>query len=271
MRKALFFLVFIGQLLVLPSLLSAEADEGFPGRTKYPDVSFYEKEQLLADFDKVVIVDARSSYEFSTIRIVGAVNIPVASKQFEALLAELRATTIKPIVFYCNGRSCLKSYHAVNKARNAKIENTYAYDAGIFEWAKAYPDHAVLLGKSPVDPNDIIPKAAFQSRCLDPEAFTDLLYNMDAKSLVVDVRDKYQRGHSIGYYPGKERWASLDNQEKLIKYINKAKQEKRTLFIYDEVGKQIRWIQYALEKADLKDYYFMQKGARNYHKVMIER
>ena len=67
------------------SSFAFSANEGFPGREKYPNVKFIE----LADLYKtkargeVVIVDARSNYEFETLRIKGAINIPVASKSFE--------------------------------------------------------------------------------------------------------------------------------------------------------------------------------------------
>jgi rhodanese-related sulfurtransferase len=249
---------------------SASANESFPGRAKYPDVPVYEKAQLKQDLDKVVIVDTRSSYEFSTLRITGAINIPVASKKFEEKIAEVRSKTDKPIVFYCNGRTCMKSYLSVEKSRKVGVKNTFAYDAGVFEWAKANPDKAMLLGKSPIQPSDIIPKSAFNARCLEPEMFSNKLYEMGKDSMVVDVRDKYQRGYSIGFFPGNERWASLDSPEKLMKYIEKAKAEGRTLFIYDEVGKQARWVQYALQQANLQDYYFMEKGARNYQKVLLD-
>jgi hypothetical protein len=37
------------------------------------------------------------------------------------------------------------------------------------------------------------------------------------------------------------------------------------LFIYDEVGKQVRWLQYTIEELGLKNYYFMDKGAKAYY------
>jgi rhodanese-related sulfurtransferase len=73
----------------------------------------------------------------------------------------------------------------------------------------------------------------------------------------------------VGFYPGIERWASLDQQQKLQKYVQKAIKQKRTLLIYDEVGKQVRWLQYALEKAGAKNYYFMHKGAKGYYKELL--
>jgi rhodanese-related sulfurtransferase len=261
MHELLIFFALVVQLSLFPSYLSA--NEGFPGRAEYPEVTVYDMKKLQKNIDQVVIVDTRSSYEYSTLNIKGAVNIPVAAKNFEERLAKLRCQTNKPIVFYCIGRTCYKSYHAVKKASKAKIDNTYAYDAGVLEWAQANPDRAVLLGKSPMNPKDIIPKSAFKSRCLEPELFSNKIYDMGSQSLVIDVRDKYQRGSSASYFPGKERWASLDTPEKLMKYIDRAKQENRTLFIYDEVGKQARWVQYALQDANFDNYFFMEKGARN--------
>lgn len=256
--------------LLLVSLLSvAQANTEFPGRAKYPAVPVMEKTTLKDKFGQVTIVDTRSSLEFETLRVKGAVNIPVASKTFVEQLKALRATHSNPIVFYCNGRTCYKSYRAVELGQKAKIKELYAYDAGMFEWAKSYPSHAVLLGESPIKPHDIISGGKFKQRLLQPSAFSDKAYGMGSKSLVLDIRDKYQRG-AAGFFPGKERWVSLDQKAKLQEYIEQAKQENKTLFIYDDVGKQVRWVQYALEKANVKDYYFMDKGAKAYYTEMMK-
>ena len=114
------------------STFALSADEGFPGREKYPDVSYIE----LADLfnrkarNEIVIVDARSNYEFETLRIKGAVNIPVASKNFEIEVQKLRKKTDKPIVFYCNGHRCMKSYIAAKKCMDVDIKDVIAFDAG---------------------------------------------------------------------------------------------------------------------------------------------
>ena len=60
-----------------------------------------------------------------------------------------------------------------------------------------------------------------------------------------------------------------DDRAKLNAYIKQAKEENRALFIYDEVGKQVRWLQYALEKENIKNYYFMATGAKGYYKQMM--
>ena len=253
----------------LLSPLAFAADEGFPGRAKYPEIKVYSKEQLKQNLDKVVVIDARSSLEYETLRIKGARNIPVAKKDLfvEQVLA-LRNETDLPIVFYCNGRSCMKSYIASRKAEAAGVKQVFAYDAGMFEWAQAYPDHAVLLGKSPINPADIISKSAFKKRLLKPDDFSSRAYDMGQASLILDVRDKFQRG-ATGFFVNKERWASLDDQAKLKQYLKKAAAEKKTLFIYDEVGKQVRWLQYTLVQENVHDYYFMQNGAKGFYKTLM--
>ena len=243
--------------------LQAKANE-FPGRDKYPDLPFMELSDLFAKLKDVTVVDARSTLEFQTLRIKGAVNIPVAGKSFEAEVIKLRESSSKPIVFYCNGRRCMKSFLAVKKSLAAGVKDVYAYDAGIFEWSVAHPGTAILLGQSPVNVDHLISKKNFKKRLLNPDTFSVKAMDMGKDSMVIDVRDKYQRA-GIGFYPGKERWASLDNEKKLDGYLARAKKNNKTLFIYDEVGKQVRWLQYLLEKKGFKDYYFMEKGAKAFY------
>jgi rhodanese-related sulfurtransferase len=246
------------------------AQEDFPGREKYPDVPFMEIDDLYNKKNRgeVLIVDARSNYEFETLRIKGSVNIPVANDTFEEEVRKLRLKTDKTLVFYCNGHRCMKSYIAAKRCMQADIANVAAFDAGIFDWTKKYPKEAILLGSSPVNPDKLIATKQFKSRLLDPDTFST--YIMDTNNrIVIDVRDKFQRA-GIGFYPGIERWAALDDRKKLQQYIEKAKQENKTLFIYDEVGSQVRWLQYALEKAGVQNYYFMDKGARAYYDMIAK-
>ena len=247
-------------LTISTAVVSANSE--FPGRQEFPKIPVYEIAELNDRFNDVMIVDTRSHYEYDTLRIKGSVNIPVAEKSFEDEVAKLRARTDKPIVFYCNGRTCFKSYIAVKKAEEVGVQHTYAFDAGVFEWVTQHPDKAALLGKSPVNLNNLIASNKFNARLLDPDTFSEKA--MGGTAIVLDIRDKYQRA-GIGFFPGKERWASLDDKEKLQKYLKKAKDSNKTLFIYDEVGKQVRWLQYALEELGIKDYYFMDKGAHAYY------
>ena len=260
MRKVIFALLMLSGI----NHFAAAADKDFPGRKEFPKIPVMEMSDLHGKLNDVVIVDTRSHYEFDTLRIKDSFNIPVAEENFEQDLAKLRAQTVKPIVFYCNGRTCYKSYIAVKKAQEAGIQNTVAFDAGIFEWVNTYPSQGVLLGKSPVNLKSLIAVNKFKSRLLDPDTFSEKATDMGSNSMVLDVRDKFQRA-GIGFFPGKERWVSLDDKEKLAKYLKKAKETNKTLFIYDEVGKQVQWLQYALEEVGIKDYYFMHNGAKAYY------
>ena len=258
--------LWLGAVLLLPALWAHAADE-FPGREIYTDVPVLSLEELRERLNDVVVVDVRSQYEYETLRIKGAQNIPVAGHGFGEGVEALRATTDKPIVFYCNGRTCYKSYQAVRKAGVAKVGNCYAYDAGIFDWAKAYPDQAVLLGKTPISPDRLIDKERFQSHLLEPEAFAEKVH---AGAVVLDVRDRFQRA-ATGLFTLKEHRVGLDETDKLDKYIEKAKAQGKPLLIYDEVGKQVRWFQYYLEERDVPEYYFMKGGAKAFFEVLERR
>lgn len=267
MKRITLALLVVFNTFFISSLMAADGE--FPGRAKYPEIPVIEKSQLLKQMQDVIIIDTRSALEFKTLRIKGAKNIPVSSKTFVDTVKELRKITPKPIVFYCNGRTCMKSYIASKKCMQAKIKDVSAYDAGMFEWAQAYPNEAELFGVSPVRQSDIIPSDKFKARLLPPEKFGYNIFNTGSRNVVLDVRDKYQRG-AAGFFPGKESWISLNKEEELRNFIHKAKNEKKTLYIYDEVGKQVRWLQYALESANMKDYYFMQKGAKAYYASMMK-
>lgn len=50
--------------------------------------------------------------------------------------------------------------------------------------------------------------------------------------------------------------------DQLIKnIIQKGKFQDQTLLIFDQVGKQVRWLMYQLEAAGYADYYFLSEGA----------
>jgi len=144
-------------LLLMPLLVAAGTSE-FPGRKIYPNVSVITLEQLKARRHEVQVVDVRSAYEYQTLHITGAINIPVSGEHFAGQMANLRAEHVKDIVVYCNGKTCMKSYTAAKKYAEANISNVYAYDAGIMDWAKAYPEAAELLGETLDNPSKLISK-----------------------------------------------------------------------------------------------------------------
>ncbi len=248
-------------LLLLPLLLipgaSLLANDDFPLRTEYPKVKVIELDALHDKRLDVVIFDVRSIYEYDTIHIKGSRHLAISSKTFVDTLQKLRKTEKRPLIFYCNGHTCKKSYKAATKALSGNIDNLYAYDAGIFDWAKAYPKETVLLNNGPAYPEKMITKATFKAHLMEPGEFA---LRVGHNAITLDIRDRMQVVGSR-LFPTRQRSVPLDN-DKLKVYIDKAINQKKTLLIYDAVGKQVRWLQYYLESAGLRDYYFMKGGVR---------
>ncbi len=59
----------------------------------------------------------------------------------------------------------------------------------------------------------------------------------------------------------KVRTASFDLLQKVI--LKNKKYRSQTLLIFDQVGKQVRWLMYNLELAGIKNYYFLRGGANS--------
>jgi predicted sulfurtransferase len=232
-------------------------------------VPYIELDEAYQRRQQLVFVDVRSGYEYQTLRIKGALHISLSDKDFVEKMNRLRAQQAgKAIVVYCNGKTCMKSYKAVTKCRLHNIANVIAYDAGIMDWAKKYPAQAVLLGKSPINPNNLISKARFKKHLLDPEKFEEQVAT--SNSLVLDVRDQFQR-EGIGIFAGKEQRAPLDNQQLIDKYLDQARRENRSLLVYDAAGKQVHWLMYQIEEKGIKSFYFMDGGAHAYFKKLRQQ
>jgi rhodanese-related sulfurtransferase len=254
-------------LVLLGFFLPAAADE-FPHRTNYPDLETISTDQLAARLSSVHVVDVRSRYEFDTIHISGAHNIPVASASFTQELKQLQAGNNKPIVTYCNGHTCEKSYKAARKATENGVKNILVYDAGIFEFAKKQGDKAALLGRSPVNAADLISKDKLNAHMLTPEKFQKQADRADIQ--VLDVRSRLQRS-GAGLFVFNERHADMEDRQKMAEMIDRAKREKKTVLAYDQVGKQVQWLQYEFERRGLKNYFFMKGGAEAYLELLARQ
>jgi rhodanese-related sulfurtransferase len=254
-------ITFLCYSALLVPLMALAQTGNYPGRITYPSVMVLETEQLNAQFDDVIIVDVRSNYEYDTLHINNAVNIPLNDAGFTREVEALQAGS-RPIVFYCNGHSCYKSYKACTQASNAGINNVYAYDSGVFDWARAYPDRATLLGKTPVSTSRLISKADLGKKLLTPGEFSARISN---KAVILDIRDAKQRG-LVELFPYRQQNISLDDTKKLDRFLNGIKSSGKTLLVYDEAGKQVRWFQYYLVEKGISDYYFMNGGVKQFFK-----
>lgn len=243
----------LGWLSASATVLAATDD--FPLRASFPDVKVISTAGLHAQLDQVVVVDVRSQLEFDVIHIAGAVHAPVAMVTFGAELGAIRGEfPDKPIVFYCNGHTCPKSYKAARVGHQLGFGRLFAYDAGIFDWSRAYPEHAALLGKTPVEERRLLSEQAFQSRLLDVDEFKERAAG--GNYLVVDVREPMLRegepviDGSLNIYGAR-----------LLQLMQQGRMPRRPLLIYDAVGRVVRWLQYYLEEHDYTDFHFLRDGA----------
>jgi rhodanese-related sulfurtransferase len=266
--KTLVSFIVAGVLLVLAPLSLAAIqpldkgrdDPTYPHRAKYPDTPVIDTAELTKKLGEVAVVDVRSELEYNTLRVKGSTNISVDDPRFNEKVQALRQQTNKPLVFYCNGKTCAKSYKAARRAiQSAKLDQCFVYDPGIFEWARNNPNNTELLGKGPIKVESLIEKAKLEQHMLKPK---DFLVRVDQGAMVLDVRDLAQR--DVALFPFKEKRVSLSQPKALDAVIEQAKREKKTLLVYDKAGHQVRWLQYHLEEAGLKDYYFMKGGEAAY-------
>jgi rhodanese-related sulfurtransferase len=237
---------------------ASEDASAFPLRAAYPDVPFISMEDLAAEYDDVIIVDVRSNFEYDVVSIAKAVHIPIALESFLFDLENLRAKdSFKKFVFYCNGTTCPKSYDAVQRAQENGFKQCYVYDTGIFEWIKAYPERGVLMGETPVPQEKIISEERFQAKMIDDfDVF--LLKAREENSLAIDIRDPIQRDviPDIPFL----RNIPLD---RLLPLLKAGELKDKRLLLHDNVGKQVRWLQYYLEHYGYEQYFFLEKGAIN--------
>ncbi|PLX50271.1 MAG: sulfurtransferase [Desulfobulbaceae bacterium] len=249
----------LSTLLLLLTALPLYAAE-FPGRDKYPGAQTISSEELhqLFKAGEAVLVDVRSTMEYSVIHPVGALHIDLSSVRFENEAQELAAKHPgKKLAFYCNGVTCMKSYEAYTRASEAGIINTLAYDAGTPDWAIKFPADTLLLGQPITDPNkQLISRDAFAARNISFDEFKQAA--ADAGSMVIDIRDHVQRSHNLPEVGG-VRHIPLDNF--IPNFVERKVNQDKKLLIFDQVGRQTRWLQYYLEASGYRNYAFLKGGA----------
>lgn len=251
--------VFISIFLILISSSFCLAED-FPYRKDYSNVKIVDLEDLKAGYDNgtYIVVDVRSKIEFDTIHVKGAVHDSLSDKDFIDRLQSIVAQNPgKKIAVYCNGITCTKSYLAAQKAQEAGMENIYAFDAGIPAWANAYPSETRLVGKTITDPaKQLIPKSEFKKLLLDFDQFKKMAESPNA--VVIDARDPIQRTHKL---PGFEDAMPVPLDKLISNIINHERMKDKRLLIFDQVGKQVRWLMYHLVDKGYTDYYFLDGGA----------
>ena len=250
--------------LISGSLAFAANAEDFPHRKFYPELSakLIEINDLNKSIGNYIVVDVRSPFEYSVLHIQGAINVPVDDDKFLAISQKTSAEGGKPLLFYCNGKTCEKSYVAGNKALKGGFKDFMVYDGGIGEWAKTNPQQTVLLDKQ-LDPKALISADQFKAHSLNAKDFMSRA-SAQPSAYIIDIRSAAEVD-GIHLFPGRDIRTGFD-MNKLRKVITAAKEANQTVYAYDNSGFQVMALQYLLEEMGLKDYYLMQGGMVGYYK-----
>lgn len=253
MKKSV-LVMLMGMVCSMMAAGGSFAAEGYPLRAKYPKARYISTEELKKEYARAVIVDVRSKLEFDVIHIAKAVHVPVALKTFDKEVKELRSgNEVAPIVFYCNGHTCEKSYEAAEQATGFGIKNTLVYDAGIHDWVGANPEKTTLMGETPALKSRLIPAERLKNHKIKYAEFSKKANEADA--ICIDVREPFQRKE----IPKLPRLRNIPS-DRLVQLLAGNEFKGKTLLITDAVGKQVEWIQYFLEKYGIKNYYFLENG-----------
>lgn len=134
----MFQVVWLTVLFVLSN--NALAKEETPTSLTGATVVTAEKVIALFDeLDELIIVDSRKNSD----RIKGFIpdSLHLANTETNAdSLAKIIATKATPVVFYCNGITCKRSYEAAQIAIKLGYSEVYWFRGGIAEWrANSFP------------------------------------------------------------------------------------------------------------------------------------
>lgn len=245
---------FFALVLLLLLSISAFGQDQFPYRSKYPHLTVISTNELKKEYDQVLVIDVRSKFEFDVMRIRDAKHVPMSNVEFLPKLETVRKKDdARKLVFYCNGRTCEKSYEAGNAASKAGFKNLAVYDAGVFDWINANADLGSFFGQSPVDLSKVIDAKGLKAKMLPWDKFKAGAEK--SGNLLVDVRDPVQRKKT----PAAKDIRSIQ-LDKLVVLLKEKKLDGKELYFMDAVGKQVQWLQYHLENNGYKNYHFLDGG-----------
>ena len=138
------------------------------------------------------------------------------------------------------------------------MKNVYAYEGVIQAWAEEYPSDTILMGQQIKDSKtQLIPYDEFLIISLDFETFKQKIAD-SPNAKIIDARDPKQRTKKLS---GLEDVLPIPLDKLIRNVIQKGHMKNDQLFIFDQVGRQVRWLMYYLDKHGYKNYYFLEAGA----------
>lgn len=283
MKKLIISFISAFLLLSLPGVHAntsdASSDKLYPNRKFYPQLSYISTEQMVdaVSKSKYNVVDARPTLAYSTLHIKQAENFSAQDKQFNEKIMLLINKNNKPIVFYCGGLACLKSYKASNLAiqelqkSNIKRE-VYTYDSGISAFAYASPEWVLKNGQEVSPENPLLDMTKIKKHAKNAADFTHSI-NTDEENqyVILDVREKNQQMLRKIFTFKREKKLTLLHPEKMTAFLNKVKGSGKTLMVYGSVEKQIEALYPLIQTSGIKKWYYLEGGEVAYSKYMIKQ
>lgn len=261
LRWHVMLLAVMCTVLTLATAMAADEDK-FPLRKKWPQLTPISTPELAAAMAKgeAIIVDVRTASEYEILHVAKSHHIPhdrIGLK--DDSLGRFKEAPHRVLVFYCNGTTCTKSYKAAEMATLLGYEGVRVYDDGIFEWARAYPEDTVFFGRKAT-------KELVQQYVVDEQDFDKGPWMVDtmpfidmAKSgnyQILDIREPREKTEYPITLPNLSE-ATLDQ---LVERLQRGEFPKAAILILDNVGKQVIWAKYYLDRHGVKDYFFLRGG-----------
>lgn len=259
--------------------ISKTIENLYPNRKFYPQLTYISTEQM-ADavrLNQYNVIDARPKLGYQTLHIKKAYNFSAKDKQFNKKIIDITHTNKKPIVFYCGGLACLKSYKASLKAikllRSQNItQDILTYDSGISAFAYANPELVLKHGQKVSIENPLLDMKKLKKHAKSAMAFTQLINNDKNKNYaILDVREAQQRMLRKLFIFKQEKKITVFEPEKLIAYFNKLKQSGQTLMVYGSVEKQIESLYPLIITAGIMRWFYLEGGEVAYSNYMINK
>ena len=127
--KEIFIYPFFIFSLIAGSSLAFAGDTQNNWQDLFPNVPSISLNEIEKSQDKIVLVDVRAKFHYDRQHKEGARHLSFSSRMFMLNMEELVANNEgKKIVIYCDSDNCIKSYRAVEKCQNAKLENVVLFD-----------------------------------------------------------------------------------------------------------------------------------------------
>lgn len=250
----------------------------YPKRVFYPQLDYIDTQELAIGLkeNKYDVIDVRDTTSFKALHVKSATNIFIKSETFEKEVLDFVAQSNKPLVVYCNGISCSKSYVASTKMKELFANNNInkivrTYDSGINAIAYAHNSMVLKNGKEVSEDNPLIAINKIKEHTLSPKAFENFIAENKADDFaILDIREKNERIIYKIFMFQSEKKIALNKKEKLIAFLNTVKKDKKTLMVYDVAGRQINGLYELLNITGIKKWHYLEGGEFGYSKYSLK-